>query len=208
MSIDYPGFYFLSDLMSVYPLLGIDAAAWLVVALMTGRAEVPPTPEGMKAANRESFLENLRDYPHIRLSVDPDYWDAYSSLQDSWSEDLAFERYSRLYDEAEEYSLNMVALMLREGGHSLQLWDESGNTTEHGKTFLENHEKEAWSRFAKLEGNPTLIGQTFRDYKWNAGIRSMFTGTASSVLPVPWLQIEGDGTSLILGRTASIGEAA
>ena len=196
MSIDCPNFFFMNEgSISDYPLLELDAKAWMVLSIITGEANVPGSEAEMEAAMKEDLLKNVKKYPHYRLVVDSGYYDAMAALTKKMNASEKRQIYSRLGREQRNEQNYALAEYLRETRYGLQLIDKQGALTEQGETFFNN------AAIDNIYFGDTHL--TFRDNKETMNATSVFTGAKASVLPIPWFEIDGDGTELILGRPAT-----
>jgi len=207
MSIDVPSFFFLVDgATHVGPLVELEASAWLALSLMTGRTPVPASAGEMHRRNRQAALAHLNEYEK-RIYMDAAYDRAVARVAAREAADANYTLEDAYRDSTEEHrrsiteDLLTLGARLRDGGHGLRLGsDREGGLTDAGRAFLTSYMTSDEHRDHPPPADAARHRRTFRDYEDGDRYVSVYTGRKSVSLPLPWLDIEGDGAQLILGR--------
>jgi Pyridine nucleotide-disulphide oxidoreductase len=171
--IENPSMMFLRHEHEDYPILGIDAQAWLLMQFLTGGREIPSKVE-MQKQNLEQALHEMKPFPYCR----------YPTFFKLWTEDVDPDW--ELYNEAEatrnKYDFMVMARTLREADHPLDIGTINGLNT-LGQTLHEYGQMDYDGR------QSTTTHTTFRDIQDVEEFKSIFTGTSSVPLKKPWLEI-------------------
>lgn len=206
MSIDFPSFFVLIDgATEIGPLVDLEASAWLSLSLMTGSTSVPSSPEEMKRVNYEAAMSNLND-PMKRVYMDANYDSACAIYEKAVNQTTQMmdsdvvQDYLNYHTRYVTEQLLMLGERLQDGGHGLHLGTKEEGLTVNGKVLLRYYMISDDHRDHPPPVDATNHRLTFRDYEDGEDYVSMYTGRKAVSLPVPWLDIDGDGTQLILGR--------
>lgn len=200
MSIDFPSFFVLNH-SEDFPLMGIEANARLILSFITNRVNHPSSPTEMRRTNEIVALKKFQ-LPWCRYHMDYDYGcgvylkfresdDKFNDLMDA-----------SCYQWLEHFVLDMGEI-LRDVESGLQLGTHDKGFTKQGLRFQKNIIKSDMHRSIKCNDEEKCT-KTFRDYVDGHEIKSLFTGRKASKLPIPWLDIHGNGVELILGRPVNI----
>jgi hypothetical protein len=159
-----------------YPILGINAQAWLFMQFLTRGREIPSKVE-MQKQNLEQALHEMKAFLYCCYAMDPTFFKL-------WTEDVDpdWELYYKAEATHNKYKIMVLAQTLREAHHPLDIGTINGLNTlgqmlhEYGQLDYDGRQS-------------TTTHTTFRDIQNVEEFKSIFTGTSSVPLKKPWLEI-------------------
>ena len=188
--IDNPNMMYLRHNHSDYPLLGIDAMAWLLVNFVLGETPIPSAEE-MRQENIQQALTEMQ-YPYARYYMDPNFREAWSSLDGAWDDYLTNDDHPYWVSQGDysKYDLLLMARTLKDAKYPVDI----GNYTllnEQGQN-LRNFQLLSSEHRANLDPlNPEENEwKTFRDADNADKFFSIFTGTKAVPLNQRWIEID------------------
>jgi Flavin-binding monooxygenase-like len=202
MLISNPKMMFIMDINSEYPLLHLEAEAWLSLALCTGDLRVPPK-EVIEEEIQQQMLEEM-NIAFLRWSMDSNYFEAMFDLgENHWSDDYDDPRTIQINEEFLAYHLGLIARNLRDSKYPVD-FGTYGALNELGQNLVRLG-VEHFKMLHLLDPNsPNASWATFRDVV-PSQIQSIYTGQKAVPLPKPWLDLkpEDDLVAFCTAKLAS-----
>lgn len=196
-----PKMMYIMDINSEYPLLHLEAEAWLCLAFCAGNVTMPPN-EDVEQEIQSKMLEEM-NVAYLRWSIDPNYFDAMFDLGDShWTDDYNDERTIQMNQEYLGYYIGLIARNLRDAKYPVKLSDESGTLTELGRKLVDLGLLNVKMRHLLDSDAPDATWRTFRDTP--EILHSIYTGQPSAPLPRPWLELTPEDD--VVGREKEANE--
>jgi Flavin-binding monooxygenase-like len=188
--IDNPNMMYLRHNHSDYPLLGIDAMAFMLLNFVVGETPIP-SKEQMNNANIQQALIEMQ-YPYARYYMDPAFKEAWSEVPGAWDDYETNSEHPYWVSEAdyEKYDLLLMARTLRDAKYPVDLGDYQA-LNEKGQ-HLYNFQKWSGEHRSKLDPNnpEENYWRTFRDVDNSDKFFSIFTGTKAVPLKQRWMDID------------------
>jgi hypothetical protein len=185
--ISNPKMMHIMDISSEYPLLKLEADAWLCLAFCTGDMKLPPL-EVIDQHISSQMLEEM-NVAFLRWSVDPNYFKALFDLgDDHWADDPSDPRTIHLNTEYLAYYVGLIARDLRDANYPVD-FGTYGQLTELGEKLVQL----GLARVAAMhtDDDADADWKTFRDTDPEKFF-SIYTGKKSAALPKPWLELTSE----------------
>jgi len=170
------------------PLLGLDIAAWTLLAHITG--DIPlPSPEEMETFSKEALLDTLND-PFVRYDSDENYWMQWNTAIDDnhWSNDHSDPRTKSLYKCSSEVQYRFLARDAVDSGYPSHLGTYE-KLSQKGRALASFNTLSSYTRLELDEDSPDASWRTFRDHAPLS--YSIFTGKKSAPLKCRWSDLGG-----------------
>lgn len=187
--ISNPKMMYIMDINSEYPLLHLEAEAWMCLAFCTGDLELP-AKEVIDEEIQKQMLDEM-DIAYLRWSVDANYFDALFDLgDDHWTDDYKDPRTIQLNEEFLGYYIGLIARNLRDSKYPVD-FGTPGELNELGKKLVQLGLENVKMRHLLDPDSEDSAWKTFRDVDPQP-LRSIYTGQQSAPLPKPWLELKPD----------------
>lgn len=182
--ISNPKMMFIMDFNSEYPLLQLEAEAWLCLAFCCGNLEVP-SKEKMEERIHQQMLDEM-NVAYLRWSMDQNYYQAMFALGGNhWSDDYSDPRTNQVNEEYYAHYLGIIASMQKDAGYPID-FGSYGDLNELGQKLVKLGAQNIYMRHT-LDSD----WMTFRDVDAGPFV-SAHTGQKSLALPKPWVELSGD----------------
>lgn len=169
----------------VSPVLELDVLAHLILAYLTGEAEIPKEKDMLKANQKQ--LEAEMNIPWLRLSMDPAYADEINDLEDHWSENHEDERVITLNRLTETFRVQRIARDMKSAKYPVDLGDHK-RLSQLGDKMVDMVLAMTKCRTELPKSTPEGKWMTFRDTV-RPEFASLYTSTAPCGLPGHWLDL-------------------
>eukprot|EP00571_Detonula_confervacea_P008383 CAMPEP_0172327738 /NCGR_PEP_ID=MMETSP1058-20130122/59989_1 /TAXON_ID=83371 /ORGANISM="Detonula confervacea, Strain CCMP 353" /LENGTH=659 /DNA_ID=CAMNT_0013044821 /DNA_START=186 /DNA_END=2165 /DNA_ORIENTATION=+ len=196
--LSVPNMMFLCEEVDV-PLFGLDIAAWLLLAQITGDLPLP-SPQERKKFNMET-LGNAMNDPYFRLLHDSNYAKQWRMAigDDHWAEDHSNRRSKDLERSHLDLQYRFLARDAQDSGYPLQLGTFE-KLNKKGKALVECNMVADYARYDLNKDSADASWRTFRDCD-PSKCKSIFTGTRAVRLKRRWLELDSCKTADIVGET-------
>jgi len=190
--IKNPSMMYLVDSESEFPLLTLEAQAWLALAYITGDTPIPSVEE-MERGFQEQLMQEMNT-AYLRWSMDGNYFEALDNLDENhWSDDYDDPRAEQMNEELYAYYIGVIARDFRASKYDVDLgtYDDLNET---GRKFVSIGVETLKLRHLCGEEPGEAEWRTFRDVLDTSKIRSVYTGQEASKLPQCWLEVDDSFT--------------
>ena len=187
--IDNPNMMYLIGEESEYPILAVDAIAWLLVKICTGQLSLP-SQDKQRRLNKEQALKEMSTYPMIRFKMDSNFYNHVMSTWEQFPEEEQRKLWSSYASDVVIYDLCIYAQMMQDGQYPLDIGTIDG-LNDSGKQLI--HMDELSVEHRRTQGNMSEDDRkwrTFRDIEDASDFRSLFTGTMAVPLKKRWIEID------------------
>mmetsp|Transcript_26047 Transcript_26047/g.55997 ORF Transcript_26047/g.55997 Transcript_26047/m.55997 type:complete len:628 (+) Transcript_26047:172-2055(+) len=197
--LSVPNMMFLCEEVDV-PIFGLDIAAWLLLAQITGDLPLPSLQE-RKKFNTET-LGNAMNDPYFRLLHDSNYAKQWCMAigDDHWAEDHSNRRSKDLERSHLDLQYRFLARDAQDSGYPLQLGTFE-KLNKKGKALVECNMVVDYARYDLNEDSADASWRTFRDCD-PSKCKSIFTGTRAVPLKRHWLDLDSYKIADIAGEAA------
>ena len=187
--ISNPRMMYIMDINSEYPLLHLEAEAWLCLAVCTGDVKVP-SKEAIEEEIQGQMLEEM-NIAFLRWSMDSNYFDAMIDLgENHWTDDYDDPRTIQINEEFLAYYVGLIARNLRDAKYPVD-FGTYGELNDLGKKLVTLGLENVKMMHLLEPESKDSTWKTFRDVKPDT-LQSIFTGQKATPLPKPWLELKGD----------------
>lgn len=171
-----------------FPLLTIDANAWLLASICTGQYVLPSPIEQCKL-NEATALQEMAKFPLIRYKMDSNFYHHYNSTWNNFPEDIQEECWREFEDSIFDYILRNYAQVMQDGNYPLNIGTIDG-LNDLGKSLVQMDGLDYEHRLIEntadhVEGK----WRTFRDCNNSSEFKSLVTGMQAVPLKMKWMDI-------------------
>lgn len=169
----------------VSPILELDVNAHLILAYLTGEAEVPKEKDMVKSNQKQ--LEAEMQIPWLRMSMDNAYADEVNELENHWIENPDDERIKILDRMSAAFKAQRLARDMKSSKYPLDFGDNK-KLSKLGEKFVDMQLAAVRCRTGLKKDTPESEWMTYRDVSQTEFV-SMLTGTQACALPAHWLDL-------------------
>jgi hypothetical protein len=176
------------EIITESPLFELSVNCWYLAGCVTGSVKLPALDEMRKQTYEQALV--AFGYPSYRIKMDENYARVAMAVPGLWPKDP--EEDSELYDEtwaaSEEYTVQLLARTMEEGGYPLSLGTFE-ELNENGKALIEMDSKSSSHRYEDAKDDAEWKWKTYRDYTDADQFESLFTGSKAVPLEAHWMDL-------------------
>jgi Flavin-binding monooxygenase-like len=187
--ISNPKMMHIIDMGSEFPVLWLEALAWLCLAYITGDARTPSIEE-MERNIHEQMMDEM-NIAYLRWSMDRNYFEAMDVLGDNhWSDDREDPRCTQENRAFYRYFMSVIARDFKDSKYPVDFGTYE-ELNENGNLMVDLGINNLTMRHLLREDSPDSDWRTYRDVD-PTKFRSIYTGQCAYPFPKPWLELDPD----------------